>query len=65
MAETKSAPSKGKEAKEVRYEKAQLMKASRYARDVDILAAILDDKQTYTFDDVDKMLKVFKAREVQ
>ena len=63
MAEAKAAVSKGKEA--ARYEKEQLMKASRYARDVDILAVILDDKQTYTFDDVDKALKVFKAREVQ
>ena len=65
MAETKAAPSKGKEAKEARYEKAQLMKAKRYAGDADVLAAILDENQTYTFDDVDKMIKAFKTREVQ
>jgi hypothetical protein len=59
---------KGQEMKKgaVTFPKRQFLKAANFTRvERDVLAAILEDDKQYTLDEVQKLLKDFKARRVQ
>jgi predicted transcriptional regulator len=48
------------------FTKRQLVRAYNFSRvERDVLAAILEDDKQYTLDEVQKLLKDFKARRVQ
>lgn len=55
-----------KNAKEngAKFSKAELLKAKRYATCRDILSAILCDSTMYSHEDVEKLIKEFREREV-
>ena len=49
-----------------KFPKRQFLKAANFTRvERDVLAAILEDDKQYTLDEVQKLLKDFKARRVQ
>lgn len=55
-----------KKSGEVKFPKRQFLKAANFTRvERDVLAAILEDGKQYTLDEVQKLLKDFKARRVQ
>jgi len=55
-----------KKAGAVTFPKRQFLKAVNFTRvERDVLAAILEDDKQYTLDEVQKLLKDFKARRVQ
>lgn len=46
------------------FDKGQILNSNKYANDRDVLAAILDDKNTYRIEQVDDILGKFKKRQV-
>lgn len=55
-----------KKSGSAKFPKRQFLKAVNFSRiERDVLAAILEDGKHYTLDEVQKLLKDFKARRVQ
>ena len=46
------------------FDKGQILNSNKYANDRDVLAAILDDKNTYRIEQVDDILGKFKRKQV-
>ncbi len=46
------------------YEKAQILAMGAFARDIDLISALLDDDKQYTADDALKIINTFKSKEV-
>lgn len=53
-----------KESAEVRYTKAVIIEDSRFRVYADLLSVILDDKKTYSVEEVDNLLDAELKREV-
>lgn len=53
-----------KESAEVRYTKAVIIEDSRFRVYTDLLSVILDDKKTYSVEEVDNLLDAELKREV-
>lgn len=50
---------------EIAYGKTQLIKSKRYQEEKDLLMALLDSNKTYTIEEVDKILEMYKKKEVK
>lgn len=51
--------------KEPQFNKASLINSKRYAEHCDLLQVILKDGDLYTFNQVDKLIAMFLAKEVK
>lgn len=56
--------SKTKEEKTV-YTVDEICSSVRYEEVRDVLKVVLDDKRTYTLEEIDKVIKAFKTKEVR
>jgi hypothetical protein len=48
----------------VKFPVGELVASARYAKDRDILSALLDNTKSYSFDEVDKIVEKFKKTRV-
>lgn len=51
--------------KALAYDKEQIIRLAEFARDIDVLAALLDDNKQYTIVEAQKMIDAYKKKGVK
>lgn len=64
-AEEKSVKTAKKPEKAHVYDKQQILKVEIFARDIDLLEALLDEKKQYTMNEVQKIIDAYKKKGVR
>lgn len=58
-------PAKRKIEETIKYGKLQLVKSTRYQQEKDLLVALLDPDESYSIDEVDKLIRDYKKGRVK